>query len=214
MLKHAPLNKNLKNCLIIFTRNPELGKGKRRLAATVGDEIALNIYTFLLDHTRKITKNLKVTKQIWYSEKVHRDDAWDNAIYEKYKQEGEDLGVRMKFACEQALKRYENVIVIGSDMHDLKQADLEHAFHHLNAHDVVIGPALDGGYYLLGFHKNLISGIFEDKEWGTDVVLEKTLADLKSHNYYQLEARNDVDFYEDIKDVPAFQPLLKNYHAQ
>jgi hypothetical protein len=208
------LNKSSKNCLIIFTRNPELGKGKRRLAATVGDETALNIYKFLLDHTRSITKDIDVEKQVWYSENVHENDAWDNNTYQKFKQEGLDLGKRMEFACKHALKEYENVIVIGSDMHDLSQANLEQAFEQLSQHDAVIGPAMDGGYYLLGFHKKLISGIFEDKEWGTDVVLEKTLANLKKVNFYKLEVRNDVDFYEDIKDIPAFQPLLKNYHAK
>ncbi len=208
------MNKSSNNCLIIFTRNPELGKGKRRLAATVGDEIALDIYKFLLDHTRKITKDLDVAKQVWYSEKIHENDAWVKNTFQKFKQEGADLGKRMEHACEHALKHYENVIVIGSDMHDLSQADLEQAFEQLSKHDAVIGPATDGGYYLLGFHKNLISGIFEDKEWGTDVVLEKTLADLKHHSLYKLEPRNDVDFYEDIKDVPAFQSLLKNYHAK
>lgn len=207
------MNNYSKNCLIIFTRNPELGKGKRRLAATVGDETALRIYNFLLDHTRSITRDLEVTKQVWYTEKIHLEDAWDNRLFQKFKQEGADLGQRMQFACEQALQDHDRVIIIGSDMYDLSKADLELAFEQLESHDAVIGPAQDGGYYLLGFHKKIISGIFEGKEWGTDEVLEKTLTDLKCHRYYQLSVRNDVDYYEDIKDVPAFQPLLKNYHA-
>jgi hypothetical protein len=208
------LDTNQKNCLIIFTRNPELGKGKRRLAATVGDEITLDIYKFLLDHTRTITKNLNVVKQVWYSEKVHDQDDWDNDTYQKFQQSGADLGERMQFACEQALQNHDHVIIIGSDLYDLSQADLLQAFEQLAKHDAVVGPATDGGYYLLGFRKNLISGIFENKEWGTDVVLEKTLADFKNHTYYVLDSRNDVDYYEDIKDVPAFQPFLKNYHDQ
>lgn len=200
----------MSNCLIIFTRNPELGKGKRRLAATVGDQSALDIYKFLLDHTRWITKDLHVTKQVWYSEQVHENDSWNNAIYQKEVQHGADLGIRMKNAFEEAFKNHDHVIIIGSDMYDMSQEDLEHAFQQLESHDAVIGPAQDGGYYLLGFTKKLVKGIFENKEWGTETVLEKTLNDLKNVNYATLETRNDVDYYEDIKDIPAFQQFLKH----
>ncbi|ARN78690.1 glycosyltransferase [Nonlabens spongiae] len=201
------------DCLIIFTRNPELGKGKRRLAADVGDEAALEIYKFLLDHTRSITKNLNVTKQVWYSERVHLDDDWDNAVYEKYAQQGDDLGARMHHAISEALKTHDTAIIIGSDLYDLSQEDLEYAFAKARQHKAVIGPAEDGGYYLLGFRKNIVEGIFEDKKWGSDSVLEATLADLKQVDYYKFKERNDVDYVDDIAYTPAFQPFLKNYHA-
>lgn len=204
------MNKISFNCLIIFTRNPELGKGKRRLAATVGDQAALDIYKFLLDHTRSITRDLQATKQIWYSEKVHENDAWDNDVYEKYVQEGDDLGNRMKSAFQMAFNNHDHVIIIGSDMYDMSQEDLENAFQQLESHDAVIGPAQDGGYYLLGFTKKLVEGIFENKEWGTETVLAETLNDLKSVNYATLETRNDVDYYDDIKDIPEFQQFLKH----
>jgi len=204
------LNKISSNCLIIFTRNPELGKGKRRLAATVGDQAALDIYKFLLDHTRSITGDLQATKQIWYSEQVHENDAWDNDVYEKYVQEGDDLGKRMKSAFQMAFNNHDHVIIIGSDMYDMSQEDLENAFQQLESHDAVIGPAQDGGYYLLGFTKKLVEGIFENKEWGTETVLAETLNDLKSVNYATLETRNDVDYYDDIKDIPEFQQFLKH----
>lgn len=204
----------IKNALIIFTRNPELGKGKRRLAATIGDEATLAIYKFLLGHTRAITQELEVTKQLWYSEEVHTNDAWDNALYDKYEQQGADLGKRMQHAFETAFKNHERVIIIGSDMHDMNQQDLEHAFELLDTHDAVIGPAIDGGYYLLGFKNKVPDGIFTSKEWGTDTVLENTLNDLKNSTYALLQPRNDVDYYDDIKDVPAFQHLLKTYYAK
>ncbi|QJP33433.1 glycosyltransferase [Nonlabens sp. Ci31] len=204
------MNTKNSNCLIIFTRNPELGKGKRRLAATVGDPAAFEIYKFLLAHTREITKDLNGTKQVWYSEEVQKNDDWDTAIYDKYAQEGEDLGLRMKIAFLEAFKTHDHVIIIGSDMYDMNQADLENAFEQLKSHDAVIGPAEDGGYYLLGFTKKLVAGVFENKEWGTERVLEKTLNDLKNVNCAVLEERNDVDYYEDIKDIPVFQQFLKH----
>jgi rSAM/selenodomain-associated transferase 1 len=198
------------NCLIIFTRNPELGVGKRRLAKTVGDEAAFEIYKFLLAHTREVTKDLKATKQVWYSEQVHKNDSWDHMLYDKYVQEGDDLGVRMKNAFHTAFQNHDHVIIIGSDMYDMSQADLENAFQQLESHDAVIGPAEDGGYYLLGFTKKLVSGVFENKEWGTETVLKKTLSNLKNVNCAVLEERNDVDYYEDIKDIPIFQQFLKH----
>lgn len=196
------------NCLMIFTRNPELGVGKRRLAAQVGDEKALEIYKFLLEHTRSITKYIYGIKQVWYSERVHQDDEWDNLTYEKYEQKGADLGKRMKYAFEQALQKHESVIVIGSDMYDLTALEIDEAFKKLNDHDAVIGPAEDGGYYLLGFKNKIPEGVFENKEWGTATVLEQTLKDLENTDYVKLEERNDVDTLEDIKDHPDFQILL------
>ncbi len=207
-------NNASKDCLIIFTRNPELGKGKRRLAADVGDEAALEIYKFLLNHTRAITKDLNVAKQVWYSERVHKDDDWDNTVYEKYAQQGDDLGARMHFAISEALKTHDTAIIIGSDLYDLSQEDLEFAFAKARQHQAVIGPAEDGGYYLLGFQKNIVEGIFKGKNWGSDSVLKATLADLQQVDYYKLEQRNDVDYVEDIVDTPAFQPFLKKYYAQ
>ncbi len=204
----------MSNCLIIFTRNPELGKGKRRLAATVGDQAAFDIYKFLLAHTRKITRDLDAVKQVWYSEQLHLDDDWDNAVYEKYVQAGEDLGDRMNYAFAKAIKEHSKVIIIGSDLHDLNQRDLEQAFKLLDDHDAVIGPATDGGYYLLGFKNEVPVNLFSNKIWGTDTVLNETLKDLETLNYATLAPRNDVDYYEDIKDVPAFQPYLKNIHVK
>ena len=87
-----------KKALIIFTRNPELGKVKTRLAKSVGDESALEIYKFLLKHTVAITKNLNVDKYVFYSENIHRDDIWDPEIFRKKLQTGTDLGEKMQNA--------------------------------------------------------------------------------------------------------------------
>ena len=199
-----------KNLLIIFTRNPELGKCKTRLAATVGDEVALNIYTFLLEHTVEITKDLAVEKQVHYSVKVRENDLWDSDLYSKKQQEGLDLGLRMHHAFEQGFAQgYKNIIIIGSDMFDMNQTDLEAAFEALISSNFVIGPATDGGYYLLGMTK-LKPELFRAKAWGTSSVLKDTLADLQDEKVIQLAAKNDVDYYEDIKDEAAFQPFLKH----
>ncbi|WP_418502201.1 TIGR04282 family arsenosugar biosynthesis glycosyltransferase [Flagellimonas sp.] len=196
--------------LLILTRNPELGKCKTRLAATVGDRAALEIYQFLLQHTVSLTKHLKVEKWVYYSEEIWEDDMWDNAHYQKKLQIGKDLGERMQNAFKEGFQAgFEKVIIIGSDMYNLAQTDLEEAFSKLETHDYVVGPAEDGGYYLLGM-KSLNEALFRDKEWGTDTVLADTLQDLKTARVGLLPERNDIDYYEDIKDIKAFAPFIKH----
>lgn len=197
-----------KKALIIFTRNPELGKVKTRLAKSVGDESALKIYKFLLNHTVEITENLNVDKYVFYSENIHRDDIWNPDIFRKKLQTGQGLGERMKNAFSEIFEMgYENAIIIGSDIFDMCKKDIEIAFEALQTNQFVIGPATDGGYYLLGM-KELSSEIFQNKNWSTNTVLETTLEDLRDEKYVLLEERNDVDYYEDIKTENAFQQFL------
>lgn len=197
-----------KNLLLIFTRNPELGKVKTRLAKTIGDEPALNIYKFLLNHTKEVTQDLNCDKAVYYSVKVRNNDIWDTSNYQKHQQNGDDLGIRMKNAFQEAFdKNYEKVLIIGSDLYDLKPNHINEAFEKLNSNDVVIGPAEDGGYYLLGM-KELHSEVFKNKAWGTSTVRQDTLNDLQNVSVHLLETLNDVDVFDDIKDNPAFEQFL------
>ena len=198
-----------KNLLLIFTRNPELGKVKTRLAKTIGEKKALEIYKFLLNHTKKVTKNIACDKAVYYSVKVRKNDIWDASTYQKKQQLGEDLGIRMKHAFQDSFAAgYEKVLIVGSDLIDLSEDIIEKGFIHLASNDVVMGPAEDGGYYLLGM-KSLHPNIFENKTWGTATVREDTLNDLKDKKVHLLNELNDADVFEDIEEHPAFQHLLK-----
>lgn len=198
------------NLLLIFTRNPELGKCKTRLASKVGDQAALDIYTFLLAHTAQVTRSVAADKQLYYSETIWENDIWDNSVYDKKLQTGSDLGARMQQAFAQGFADgYERIIIIGSDLYDLDTATIDTAFLKLDENEVVLGPATDGGYYLLGLSRAQ-NQIFKNKAWGTDSVLADTLADLKHSKVGLLDERNDVDHYEDIADNPAFAPFLKH----
>ncbi|MEL6303457.1 MAG: TIGR04282 family arsenosugar biosynthesis glycosyltransferase [Bacteroidota bacterium] len=204
-LKTNPKSKRL---LLIFTRNPQLGKCKTRLAATIGDQAALDVYVFLLEHTRSITASLDASKQVYYSEEIANDDLWSLNTFEKKQQVGEDLGQRMHNAfAEGFTDGYEHILIIGSDMYDLSTKDLEAAFDALETNEVVLGPAEDGGYYALGLSR-MHQALFENKQWGTASVLKDSLADLKDTTYFLLEEKNDVDYYEDIKDIAVFKPFL------
>jgi len=200
--------KQKENLLLVFTKNPVAGKVKTRLAKDIGNLKALEIYKFLLEHSAQFTATVNASKQVYYSDSVNMDDIWDNKLYSKRKQEGEDLGKRMLNAFENGFREgFESVIVIGSDMYDIDTIDIEYAFQELENHDYVIGPASDGGYYLLGM-KALNSKVFRNKEWGTSSVLKDTMEDLRDADVKLLETRNDVDLLEDIESHPAFQNFL------
>ena len=195
-------NTKNKNLLLIFTRNPELGKAKTRLAKTVGDETALEIYKFLLERTRDISSKVNADKAVYYSVKIRENDIWNPDIYQKYQQFGDDLGIRMLNAFKNGFEAgYEKVMIIGSDLYDLSEKNIEKAFVALNTNDVVIGPAEDGGYYLLGMNA-LQENVFKNKKWGTASVRKDTLKDLSDKKVKVLAFKNDIDVYEDIINIP------------
>ena len=201
-------NQNKDNILLVFTRNPELGKVKTRLAKGVGEENALTIYKDLLQHTHDVVMQNTCAKRVGYSVKVRDNDIWEIDSFEKFQQEGSDLGQRMQHAFSKAFSDgYKKVIIIGSDLYDLRPHHIEEAFEALTTHDAVIGPAKDGGYYLLGM-RNLITNVFKDKEWGGDTVLEQTLENLNSYSVHTLEELNDIDFAEDLKPYQEFTKYI------
>jgi rSAM/selenodomain-associated transferase 1 len=202
--------KKSKNLLLIFTRNPELGKAKTRLAKTVGDETALEIYKFLLERTRDISSKVNADKAVYYSVKIRKNDIWNPEIYQKHQQFGEDLGIRMLNAFKNGFEAgYKKVMIIGSDLYDLSEKNIEKAFVALNQNDVVIGPAEDGGYYLLGMN-SLQENVFKNKEWGTASVRKDTLKDLSDKKVKVLAFKNDIDIYEDILDIPEIMSKFIN----
>jgi rSAM/selenodomain-associated transferase 1 len=195
-----------KNLIIVFVRTPELGKVKTRLAKSIGDVSALTIYKLLLKHTATVLHDLSFDKVVYYSEKVEENDFWEARLFEKKRQKGADLGKRMQHAFETAFEKgYQKVLIIGSDLFDLKSIHITTAFEALENHDLTIGPSLDGGYYLLGM-KELYPAVFKNKKWGTDSILGNTLKDLQQQNVKLLEALNDIDTFEDLQQQPE---LLK-----
>jgi len=197
--------------LIIFVKNPEIGRVKTRLAKIIGDEQALSIYQKLLLYTKEITKGLNADKAVYYSEHIDNNDLWDNMLFSKHLQRGDDLGERMQNAFAEAFAQgKERVIIIGSDCLELETYMIKEAFAVLESNDVVLGPAKDGGYYLIGMTAFLPT-LFEDKNWSTDDLLMDTISDLKKMNakYYLLKTLNDIDTIEDLKALDKF-PHQKN----
>lgn len=186
--------------LLIFIKNPQKGKVKTRIAQSVGDDSALRIYKLLLDYTRSIASSLPITRRLYYSSHIEKDD-WPESLYDKFVQTGDDLGERMSSAFQKTLKSFEKVVIIGSDCSQLQSDDIQEAFDQLTQNDVVIGPTLDGGYYLLGM-KKYNSELFTSISWSTDEVFEQTTtkANQTGLKVGVLRTLSDIDFIEDWEE--------------
>lgn len=189
------------NLLLIFIKNPEPGKVKTRLAATVGPQKAYQIYLKLLSITIDAASEADADRQVWYSSYIDSEDFISESTFVKKAQSGEDLGARMLYAFESGFNEgYKNIVIIGSDCPDVNPGVLEKAFSELREHDLVIGPSADGGYYLLGM-KNLYKTLFGEIDWSTERVLEQTLekANSLSLSVTCLPELNDIDTVEDLE---------------
>jgi rSAM/selenodomain-associated transferase 1 len=198
----------LKSALIIFLKYPELGRSKTRLAKDVGNENALKVYIELLDHTKLISNQLNFDKYLFYDKVTANKMPWGDDIYHTAYQIESDLGGRMYNAFEQLFsKGYERLVIIGSDCYELTQDIIEQAFELLNTSDAVIGPAKDGGYYLLGLRK-LIPQLFTDVAWSTDEVFSATIKTLENlhYNYSTTSVLSDIDTIEDL--TPKLKLLI------
>ena len=212
------------NALIIFIKNPQLGKVKTRLAKTVGNEKALEIYLELSKITRENCQILSqripsergqsdIQPYVFYSDFINTNDDWSNDIFKKAVQSGEDLGDRMSNAFAFILQNHAKACIIGSDCPTLSVAILESAFDVLDNHNFVVGPSTDGGYYLLGMNatqyisdnKSEIEPpqyLFENMVWSTENVLSETLQRMKAHGktIALLPELTDVDEEKDWKN--------------
>ncbi len=190
------------SAIILFIRNPVLGKVKTRLAKSIGQENALLVYRELLSHTRQVTRNLKCDKYVFYTEQII-EDVWDPGIYRKKLQTGINLGDKMANAFSELFaKGYQKLLVIGSDCHELETGILQNAIDSLDDFDVVIGPAVDGGYYLIGMQAPL-KEIFKGIEWSTEKVYQQTISLINQKNLTVaiLPELRDVDGIDDLTEA-------------
>ncbi len=184
--------------VIIFIRNPELGKVKTRLAKDVGDQRALLIYKELLRHTLEVVQHGDHHNYLFYHERIAQSDEWSAEQFDKRIQPSGDLGGKMKESFRVAFEHSSPCLIIGSDCPRLEARHISQAFDLLNDHDVVLGPTYDGGYYLLGM-KVLYPSLFEDIAWSTDQVLTQTIRQvtLLGLSHTLLDTLSDVDYATD-----------------
>ncbi len=209
--------------LIIFIKNPVKGQVKTRIARTVGDDRALEIYLELSKITRENAVVLMahpdtilrgVNCYVFYSDFIDTNDEWSNLGFEKQLQTGKDLGERMRNAFHFVLQKHPFACIIGSDCPTLSVAILQQSFDKLADFDTVLGPSTDGGYYLLGIKnkekeaentnftlKKALQHLFDDMVWSTAEVLPETLKRIKENN-------QTVSLLPELTDIDEEQDWL------
>ena len=199
-----------KNLIIMFVKEPKLDFVKTRLAKNCGHGFAVNLYV-------RFVQDLIYTLQGGKSDFklcVHPKLELVNKVFgnfDNFLQKEGDLGIKMQKAFEEKfLNGYEKIVLIGSDTPHLTNTLLNDSFEQLNKHDIVLGPSLDGGYYLIGFNKKTFNpNVFENIQWSTAKVLEQTLQKLHKKEVYLHQELNDIDVLEDLKEF--YEKFHKGY---
>ncbi|MBC2715455.1 MAG: glycosyltransferase [Desulfobacteraceae bacterium] len=191
-------------CIIIFAKAPIKGHVKTRLAKNMEGSVVVNLYRqFVLDLLDKINKTGRPVK-IFYdppgAQPLMVD--WLGDQHDFFLQTGPDLGHRMANAFSDVFKQgIGRAILIGTDFPDLPDKILTDALLSLEKHDAVIGPAVDGGYYLIGFcADSFLPSVFKDMPWGTPDVYQKTMSVFQSSGkkVFRLPEWRDIDDYNDL----------------
>ncbi len=191
--------------ILLFINAPVRGRVKSRLAAVIGEETAVELYkNFILDTIDTVKKTGYPFRICYYPPDAGPAvSSWLAGQYRLFPQQGSELGERMENAFIRCFSEgFERAVLIGSDLPDLVPAVLQAAMASLAEHDAVIGPASDGGYYLIGFHKHTLAPrVFHGIPWSTGTVFQETMAILHSSALavHQAPKWNDVDTVEDLR---------------
>lgn len=193
--------------LIIFARDPVPGLVKTRLIPSLGEEGACALHLKLLRRTIDTAMQCTdIVVELWTDSEIPSAELHsviaDHSLRLR-RQKGADLGQRMHHAISDALDRSSGVVLIGTDCPDWRAEDLVQAFDQLQGNDVVLAPALDGGYVLIGC-RTLAIELFSGIPWGSDQVLAITRSRLRSleWRWQELPAHPDIDCEPDLKLVP------------
>jgi rSAM/selenodomain-associated transferase 1 len=193
--------------IIVFLKRLVHGRVKTRLAAHVGDERALLLYRAMIqDLVRNVSELRSLIEYYVDSETGFSDSQLANIIQQKPReQSGQDLGQRMYNAFQQEFGMgADRAVLIGSDIPHLTAEVVEEYLEKLRKYSLVLGPALDGGYYLIGFKRECITpSLFENVPWSSSKVFSHTIrrAREKGIDYYVGREYRDVDTYEDVREL-------------
>jgi rSAM/selenodomain-associated transferase 1 len=198
-------NHGTSRALILFAKAPVVGKVKTRLIPALGEEGALRLYQKLLAHQISLIKEYAgaVSELHVTSDPSHPE--FNNFHGNILMQLGTDLGERMHHALEHSFSTYNSTVLIGSDCPGIDKAYLDSAFSALDeGFDAVLGPAVDGGYVLIGLRSGVAersAELFRNVSWGTDTVLEQTRSLLQSNHllWKELPVMQDIDEPSDLE---------------
>ena len=193
--------------ILLFIKAPVKGEVKSRLAADVGNEAALGLYkSFILDIISTVKRSNYAFRICFHPlEKETVVSEWLGHHCPVMPQQGVDLGLKMQDAFFRMFTEgFTSCVLIGSDIPDLPHSIFDEAFKSLESNDVVIGPAVDGGYYLIGFNKWTFQPvIFENIAWGTSTVYRETVRRIVDTQLriHRLPLWQDVDNMGDLQSL-------------
>jgi rSAM/selenodomain-associated transferase 1 len=193
----------MKTAVVVMLKNPVPGKVKTRLSRKYGKRGAARIHTRLTEQLLSGISglgNVDIYLSVTPGRAHVRAWHWARVFGMRLKvQAPGDLGEKMLAECSALARQYQAVIIVGSDCPEVDASVLEQCRKLLQSNDVVIGPAEDGGYYLLGLRR-CMAGMFRNISWGTGIVFRETERRLQSAgvSYACLEYRYDVDRPEDV----------------
>ena len=195
--------------LLVFARLPEHGAVKTRLASEIGDDRALAVYSAMLrDALASIGDSKEGTEVeiLWAPTEGADGEALASAFGDRAlaMQTGESLGDRLSMAFSERFffHRTERIIAVGVDDPTIPRPLIDRAFDLLESCDWVVGPARDGGYYLIGCRGPAFeSEAFQEIAWGTSSVFSSTIAKIRAwqRNLAILPMRSDIDTAEDLE---------------
>lgn len=200
---------NSKIAFALFAKTPELGQVKTRLAANIGEKLALELHlAFIADSLENVSKLNRLVDFYLYLTKP-----WDFAISKlpvqlekklftiKYQSSG-NLGNRLEAAFLELFSKYSSAIIIGTDSPNIPTSYLEEAILALSKYDSVIGPTIDGGYYLIGLKNQTknFQEIFSNINWSTETVFQETIKEIETLglSFFKLPTWYDIDTVKDL----------------
>ncbi len=196
---------NASCAVIVFTKYPNKGNVKTRLAKTTGDQFATEFYKLCAE--KIFSEMLKLDSDkfktiIFCSDKdeIELFSDWLNGEFNVKPQTGNSLGERMSAAFKDVFNGgFSHAIIIGTDQPDISAKVIEQVNSKLLNYDFVIGPSADGGYYLLGM-KNLLPEVFDGIEWSSSSVLNSTIEKVNAltKTHFLLDEKIDIDTEEDL----------------
>jgi rSAM/selenodomain-associated transferase 1 len=205
-----------RRCVLLFTKAPERGRVKTRLSKILGDTTTLDLYrNFIADIIATLQTGRHTFRICFHPPDARQKIAdWIGSEYMLMPQQGNHIGERMANAFRKTfMDGFEHVLLIGTDLPDLPATVIDEAFEGLEKNAAVIGPAFDGGYYLIGFQSNtFLPAVFERIPWSTQKVFEKTIKIFEKNHLqiHQLPKWRDIDLYEDLKCFAAENPKGKS----
>ena len=195
-----------KRCIVIFVRYPEKGSVKSRLAPALDEGLIVSLYESFVNDLLTTIERSGYPFHIAYTPADRGESIFSRfGRHDGFPQTGTDLGERMKNAFQHCFSEgFDDVVIIGSDIPDLPAEIFTEAFVALDNHGAVIGPAVDGGYYLVGFRRETFAPeVFRGIAWSTEGVFAETLERLTwaGVSVDRLPRHRDVDTPDDLRDL-------------